>query len=50
MSFVLVGALSRRGQNAGPQAAGQVVRGRHVRAEPVQRGGKQLLGVFFDMD
>lgn len=50
MSFVLVGALSRRGQNAGPQAAGQVICGRHVGAEPVQRGGKQLLSVFFDMD
>lgn len=39
-AFCFVAALSRRGQNARPQAAGEVVRRRHVGAEPVQRGGK----------
>lgn len=38
--FCFVGALSRRGQNARPQAAGEVVRRRHVGAELVERGGK----------
>ena len=45
----LVGALSRRGQNAGSQDAGQVIHGRHERTAPDQRGGKiyfLVLGVL----
>lgn len=42
MSYVLVRALSRRGQNAGPKAAGQIICGRHDGAESVQRGGKEF--------
>lgn len=50
LSRVLVRALSHRGQNAGPQAASQVVCGRHVRAELVQRGGKRLASLSFVMN